>query len=195
MAPGASVICLRERSNSPKPKRFFPGTSTDTDGASTGPAGTFAASSAMLRPRTFGNCVTDGTLGGVAPAPESEFPPLPPQDEAATASAAASISVTSRINRERYEVGPPARVRNHTALTSHTMRLPFQQQVESKLYTFYALTRAGFVRPERPDTIALFINILVRGPPPPAASAAASAARYPTETGIEDELGTLSFRE
>src|SRR3954469_19599925 len=75
------------------------------------------------------------------------------------------------------------------------MRLPFQQQVESKLYTFYALTRAGFVRPERPDTIARLINILVRWGATPAASAAASAARYPTETGIEDELGSLTFRE
>jgi acyl-CoA synthetase (AMP-forming)/AMP-acid ligase II len=75
------------------------------------------------------------------------------------------------------------------------MRLPFQQQVESKLYTFYALTRAGFVRPERPDTIARVINILIRWGVTPAASAAASAAQYPDETAIEDELGHLTFRE
>src|SRR3954449_11869882 len=75
------------------------------------------------------------------------------------------------------------------------MRLPFQQQVESKLYTFYALTRAGFVRPERPDTIARLIQILVRWGATPAAATAASAARYPDDTAIEDELGHLTFRE
>jgi fatty-acyl-CoA synthase len=75
------------------------------------------------------------------------------------------------------------------------VRLPFQQQVESKLYTFYALTRAGFVRPERPDTLARIIQILVRWGVTPAAAAAASAARYPNETAIEDELGSLTFRE
>src|SRR3954464_13530838 len=73
------------------------------------------------------------------------------------------------------------------------MRLPFQQQVESKLYTFYALTRAGFVRPERPDTIARLVHILVRWGATPAAATAASAARYPDDTAIEDELGRLTF--
>src|SRR5204863_2181961 len=75
------------------------------------------------------------------------------------------------------------------------MRLPFQQQVESKLYTFSAVTRAGFVRPERPDTIARLIQILVRWGATPAAATAASAARYPNETAIEDELGHLTFHE
>jgi fatty-acyl-CoA synthase len=75
------------------------------------------------------------------------------------------------------------------------MRLPFQQQVESKLYTFYALTRAGFVRPERPDTLARLIQILFRWGASPAAAIAASATRYPTETAIEDELGNVNFRE
>src|SRR4051812_28101292 len=75
------------------------------------------------------------------------------------------------------------------------MRLPFQQQVESKLYTFYALTRAGFVRPERPDTLARIIQILVRWGMTPASAAAANAARYPNETAIEDELGSLTFLE
>src|SRR3954471_24124920 len=75
------------------------------------------------------------------------------------------------------------------------MRLPFQQQVESKLYTFYALTRAGFVRPERPDTLARIIQILVRWGMTPASAAAANAARYPNETAIEDDLGSLTFLE
>ncbi|MFL5896459.1 MAG: AMP-binding protein, partial [Thermoleophilaceae bacterium] len=75
------------------------------------------------------------------------------------------------------------------------MRLPFQQQVETKLYTFYALTRAGFVRPERPDTLARLIQILVRWGATPAAAAAAGAARYPNEVGLMDELGELTFSQ
>jgi acyl-CoA synthetase (AMP-forming)/AMP-acid ligase II len=75
------------------------------------------------------------------------------------------------------------------------MRLPFQQQVETKLHTFYALTRAGFVRPERPDTLARLIQILIRWGATPAAAAVASATRYPNETGLIDDLGDLTFRE
>jgi fatty-acyl-CoA synthase len=75
------------------------------------------------------------------------------------------------------------------------MRLPFQQQVESKLYTFYALTRAGFVRPQRPDTLARVVQVLVRWGVTPAAAAAASATQYPTETALIDELGDLTFEE
>jgi fatty-acyl-CoA synthase len=75
------------------------------------------------------------------------------------------------------------------------MRLPFQQQVETKLHTFYALTRAGLVRPQRPDTLARLIQILIRWGATPAAAAAASATRYPNEVGLSDELGELTFRE
>jgi fatty-acyl-CoA synthase len=75
------------------------------------------------------------------------------------------------------------------------MRLPFQQQVESKLYTFYALTRAGFVRPQRPDTLARVVQVLVRWGVTPAAAAAASAAQYPNDTALMDELGELTFQE
>jgi fatty-acyl-CoA synthase len=75
------------------------------------------------------------------------------------------------------------------------MKLPFQQQVETKLHTFYALTRAGFVRPESPGTLARLVQILVRWGASPAAATAASATRYPDETGLVDELGELTFRE
>jgi acyl-CoA synthetase (AMP-forming)/AMP-acid ligase II len=75
------------------------------------------------------------------------------------------------------------------------MRLPFQQQVESRLYTLYALTRAGFVRPERPDTLARLAQIMMRWGFTPAAAAAAAAARYPNETAVIDELGDLTFLE
>src|SRR4051812_17932041 len=95
-APGASVICLRERSKRPKPKRSVFGVSRPTDGASTGPGLAVDASSASERPLTFGNCVTDGTLGGVAPIPVSD-PPLEPQEERATQSAAIANSRPNRI--------------------------------------------------------------------------------------------------
>ena len=75
------------------------------------------------------------------------------------------------------------------------MRLPFQQQIETKLHTLYALTRAGFVRPERPDRLARMLNILVHWGATPAAAAAASAVRYPNEIGLIDDLGELTFEE
>jgi fatty-acyl-CoA synthase len=75
------------------------------------------------------------------------------------------------------------------------VRLPFQQQVESKLHTFYELAKAGFVRPERPDTLARLIQILVRWGATPAAAVAAAAARYPEEVGLIDEMGELTFAE
>lgn len=75
------------------------------------------------------------------------------------------------------------------------MRLPLQQQVESKLYAFYALTRAGFIRPETPTTLARLIQIMARWGFTPAAATAAAAARYPNETAIIDELGDVTFQE
>jgi acyl-CoA synthetase (AMP-forming)/AMP-acid ligase II len=75
------------------------------------------------------------------------------------------------------------------------MRLPFQQQVESRLYTLYALTRAGFVRAERPDTLARVAHILMRWGFTPAAATAAAAARFPNEPAVIDELGEITFAE
>src|SRR3954452_4257214 len=84
---------------------------------------------------------------------------------------------------------------HHTSLTSRWMRLPFQQQVESRLYTLYALTKAGFVRPERPDTLARIAQIMVRWGFTRAAATPAAAARFPDETAVIDELGELTFLE
>jgi acyl-CoA synthetase (AMP-forming)/AMP-acid ligase II len=75
------------------------------------------------------------------------------------------------------------------------MRLPFQQQIGTKLHTAYALTRAGFLRPERPDRLARLLGILIRWGATPAAAAASSALRYPSEVGLIDDLGELTFRE
>ena len=75
------------------------------------------------------------------------------------------------------------------------MRLPFQQQVETKLHTIYALTRAGFFRPERPDKLARTFYTLARWGSTPAAAATTSATRYPAEIGLIDDLGELTFED
>jgi acyl-CoA synthetase (AMP-forming)/AMP-acid ligase II len=68
-------------------------------------------------------------------------------------------------------------------------------QVTTKLHTVYALTSAGVIRPQRPDRVAKVAWTFLRWGPTPAAGYAANAARYPDETAIIDELGTLSFKE
>jgi acyl-CoA synthetase (AMP-forming)/AMP-acid ligase II len=65
----------------------------------------------------------------------------------------------------------------------------------TKFHTIYALTNAGVIRPQRPDRLARTAWALMRWGPTPAAGYAMNAARYPDETAIIDELGTLSFRE
>ena len=68
-------------------------------------------------------------------------------------------------------------------------------QVTTKLHTVYALTQAGIIRPQRPDRVARTAWVFLRWGPTPAAGYAANAARYPGETAIIDELGTLTFRD
>jgi acyl-CoA synthetase (AMP-forming)/AMP-acid ligase II len=68
-------------------------------------------------------------------------------------------------------------------------------QVTTKLHTVYALTQAGIIRPQRPDRVARTAWVFLRWGPTPAAGYAANAARYPDDTAIIDELGTLTFRE
>jgi acyl-CoA synthetase (AMP-forming)/AMP-acid ligase II len=68
-------------------------------------------------------------------------------------------------------------------------------QVTTKLHTVYALTQAGIIRPQRPDRVARTAWVFLRWGPTPAAGYAANAARYPDETAIIDELGTLTFRD
>ncbi len=65
----------------------------------------------------------------------------------------------------------------------------------NKLHTFRTLAGAGFVKPERPDRVLRTVLLLRRWGPTPAAGFAASALRYPHETAIIDELGTLTFEE
>jgi acyl-CoA synthetase (AMP-forming)/AMP-acid ligase II len=68
-------------------------------------------------------------------------------------------------------------------------------QVTTKLHTVYALTNAGIVRPQRPDRLARVAWAFLRWGPTPAAGYASNAARYPDDTAIIDELGTLTFKD
>src|SRR5215213_1823183 len=68
-------------------------------------------------------------------------------------------------------------------------------QLHTKLHTVYALTNAGIIRPQRPDRVARTAAAFLRWGPTPAAGYAANAARYPDETAVIDELGTLSFKD
>jgi acyl-CoA synthetase (AMP-forming)/AMP-acid ligase II len=65
----------------------------------------------------------------------------------------------------------------------------------TKSQTLLTLTKAGIVRPTRPDRVFHIARALQQWGPTPAAGYTAAASRFPDETGIVDELGTLTFRE
>src|SRR4051795_5242900 len=69
------------------------------------------------------------------------------------------------------------------------------KELTTKLHTVYALTNAGIIRPQRPDRAARVALAFLRWGPTPAAGYASNAARYPDDTAIVDELGTLSFKD
>jgi acyl-CoA synthetase (AMP-forming)/AMP-acid ligase II len=68
-------------------------------------------------------------------------------------------------------------------------------QVVHKAWVARTLAGAGVIRPTRPDKLARVGIALARWGPTPAAGYTASAIRYPHETAIVDELGTLTFRD
>jgi acyl-CoA synthetase (AMP-forming)/AMP-acid ligase II/uncharacterized membrane protein len=68
-------------------------------------------------------------------------------------------------------------------------------RVAYQLGSVKVLMDAGVVRPMRPDKLMHFVRTMVRWGRSPAAGAIALADRYPNETMIVDELGTLSFSE
>ena len=68
-------------------------------------------------------------------------------------------------------------------------------RVTNKLQTLYTLAEAGIVRPTRPDRLVSLVQTLVRFGPTPAAGYTAAAVRYPDDTAIIDELGTLTFKQ
>jgi acyl-CoA synthetase (AMP-forming)/AMP-acid ligase II len=68
-------------------------------------------------------------------------------------------------------------------------------QISDRLHTAKTLLDTGIIRPTRPDKLLRIGVVLQRWGPTPAAGYTASAIRYPDETAIVDELGTLTFRE
>ena len=68
-------------------------------------------------------------------------------------------------------------------------------QVTNKLWTARVLVQTGIIRPTRPDKLARIGLALQRWGPTPAAGYTAAAIRFPQETAIVDELGTLTFLE
>ena len=68
-------------------------------------------------------------------------------------------------------------------------------RVRTKLFTAKTLARAGVVKPTRPDRIAKALKALRGFGPTPAAGYTVSALRFPAETAIIDDLGTLTFAE
>ena len=77
------------------------------------------------------------------------------------------------------------------------MSLPGQiaTTVKTKSQTLATLTKAGIIRPARPDRLLQTGVALVRWGPTPAAGYTVSAVRYPDEVAIVDEAGTLTFLE
>ena len=77
------------------------------------------------------------------------------------------------------------------------MSLPGQiaTTVKTKSQTLATLTKAGIIRPSRPDRLLQTGIALVRWGPTPAAAYTVNAARYPDEVAIVDEAGTLTFLE
>jgi acyl-CoA synthetase (AMP-forming)/AMP-acid ligase II len=63
------------------------------------------------------------------------------------------------------------------------------------LHAVRALAGTGMFRPDRPDRLVRTLMALQRWGPTPAAGYTASAIRYPDETALIDELGTLTFSE
>jgi acyl-CoA synthetase (AMP-forming)/AMP-acid ligase II len=68
-------------------------------------------------------------------------------------------------------------------------------QISDRLHTAKTLLDTGIIRPTRPDKLLRIGAALQKWGPTPAAGYTASAIRYPDETAIVDELGTLTFRE
>jgi acyl-CoA synthetase (AMP-forming)/AMP-acid ligase II len=68
-------------------------------------------------------------------------------------------------------------------------------QLTNRLHTAKTLVETGMFRPSRPDKLLRVGVALQKWGPTPAAGYTASAIRYPDETAVIDELGTLTFRD
>jgi len=67
--------------------------------------------------------------------------------------------------------------------------------IRTKLQTLATLTRAGIVRPGRPDHLWHTVRALMRYGTTPVAGYTANARKFPDAPAVIDELGTLSFGE
>ncbi|HEX6457399.1 MAG TPA: AMP-binding protein [Thermoleophilaceae bacterium] len=97
-------------------------------------------------------------------------------------------NIKESLERLRAELEGETVSKNETRVGPLTM-------AANKLHTMRTLAGAGFVKPERPDRLLRTVNQLRRWGPTPAAGFAAAAIRYPNDTAIIDELGTLTFQE
>src|SRR5947208_2249578 len=67
--------------------------------------------------------------------------------------------------------------------------------LSQRLHNVRTLAGAGIIRPARPDRLVRVARALARFGPTPAAGYEACAARYPHESALIDELGTLTFEQ
>jgi acyl-CoA synthetase (AMP-forming)/AMP-acid ligase II len=67
--------------------------------------------------------------------------------------------------------------------------------IGQRIHTVRTLVDAGIVRPTRPDKLMRIGLALRRFGPTPAAGYTGAAIRYPDDTALVDELGTLTFAE
>jgi acyl-CoA synthetase (AMP-forming)/AMP-acid ligase II/ribosome-associated toxin RatA of RatAB toxin-antitoxin module len=96
-------------------------------------------------------------------------------------------------NLERTLQNLKAEIEGGTDEVTEGMSIP--GRVAYQLGSVKVLIDAGVVRPIRPDRLLRFVQTLVRWGRSPAAGAIALADRYPDETMVVDELGTLTFSE
>jgi acyl-CoA synthetase (AMP-forming)/AMP-acid ligase II/carbon monoxide dehydrogenase subunit G len=97
-------------------------------------------------------------------------------------------NIKESLERLRADLEGETVSKNETRVGPLTMAV-------NKLHTARVLAGAGFVKPVRPDRVLRTLGTLRRWGPTPAAGFAASAIRYPDETAIVDELGTLTFEQ
>jgi acyl-CoA synthetase (AMP-forming)/AMP-acid ligase II len=97
-------------------------------------------------------------------------------------------NIKESLERLRADLEGETVSKNETRVGPLTMAV-------NKLHTARVLAGAGFVKPVRPDRVLRTLGTLRRWGPTPAAGFAGSAIRYPDETAIVDELGTLTFEQ
>jgi acyl-CoA synthetase (AMP-forming)/AMP-acid ligase II/carbon monoxide dehydrogenase subunit G len=97
-------------------------------------------------------------------------------------------NIKESLERLRADLEGETVSKNETRVGPLTMAV-------NKLHTARVLAGAGFVKPVRPDRVLRTLGTLRRWGPTPAAGFAGSAIRYPDDTAIVDELGTLTFEQ